>query len=138
MTIKFTIIYAIVDGKYTISLFHNGQLDSCGDTGCSVEPEALIFAKKVAKSKNGTVHYWLKEGKEYPVPSDSDNPGPIPECSVDCQWRKPFNDFALQKNAIRSELASMIASIRCGWNLKKGALGGHPLDYEPCTFTKAA
>ena len=28
----------------------------------------------------------------------------------------------------------MIEPIRCGWNIKPGAIGGRPLDYEPCIF----
>ena len=45
-----------------------------------------------------------------------------------------YDGFTLQKNALRSELASMIDPIRCGWKLKPNCIGGHPLDYAPCVY----
>lgn len=68
-----------------------------------------------------------------PVPSDPTNTDP-PECAKDCPWRHRFSGFDLQRNALRMETASMIHEDRCGWNIKPGHIGGHPLDYEPCIF----
>ena len=67
----------------------------------------------------------------HPKASDPTNTDP-PLCAVDCTWRQKYTGFALQRNALRSELASMIEPFRCGWNLKPGRIGGDPLDYEPC------
>ena len=67
-----------------------------------------------------------------PQATDPQNDGPAPICAEECRYRQKFTGFALQRNALRSELASMIEPYRCGWNIKPGALGGRPLDYEPC------
>ena len=66
-----------------------------------------------------------------PKAADPTNIDP-PLCSDDCRWRQKYTEFALQKNALRCELASMVVPYRCGWNLKLGRIGGHPLDYEMC------
>lgn len=68
-----------------------------------------------------------------PNPEDPTNPG-RPFCKKKCQYRQSYNGYSLQKNALRSELASMIQSERCGWNLKLNHIGGHPLDYAPCIY----
>lgn len=70
-----------------------------------------------------------------PTPLDPTNTNP-PTCSTDCKWRQRFTGYDLQRNALRMETASMVQPERCGWNLKPGRIGGHPLDYAPCTFTK--
>lgn len=67
-----------------------------------------------------------------PKAEDPTNSDP-PLCVDDCIWRQKYTGFALQRNALRSELASMIEHFRCGWNLKPGLIGGQPLDYAPCT-----
>jgi hypothetical protein len=68
-----------------------------------------------------------------PTPADNGNLNP-PECKKDCKYRQIYKGFALQKNALRCELASMIVPERCGWNILPGRLGGYPLDYAPCYF----
>lgn len=70
-----------------------------------------------------------------PKAEDPTNSDP-PLCADDCTWRQKYTGFALQRNALRSELASMIEPFRCGWNLKPGLIGGQPLDYAPCTHHK--
>ena len=70
-----------------------------------------------------------------PHPADPRNVDDVPECKQVCRWRQPFRDFALQRNALRIELVSMVVVNRCGWNLLPRRLGGHPLDYAPCTFS---
>lgn len=72
-----------------------------------------------------------------PRATDPENTESAPECSVDCRYRQKYTGFALQRNALRCELASMVEPFRCGWNIKPGALGGRPLDYEPCIFLPA-
>lgn len=69
-----------------------------------------------------------------PTPVDPSNTDEPPICVKDCRFRQKFTGFTLQRNALRSELASMVAADRCGWNLKPGHIGGHPLDYAPCDF----
>lgn len=71
-----------------------------------------------------------------PVAADPTNPGLPPACSNDCRWRQVFNDYDLQRNSYRMEMASMVEEYRCGWNLKPGKIGGHPLDYATCIFKK--
>jgi len=68
-----------------------------------------------------------------PIAADPTNMG-RPYCSEKCKWRQSYNDCHLQKNALRVELGWIIEKDRCGWNLKPGHPGGHPLDYMPCTF----
>lgn len=70
-----------------------------------------------------------------PVAEDSECRVQPPVCSLDCRYRQQFSGFDLQRNALRSELASMVDSARCGWNLKPGHLGGRPLDYAPCILS---
>jgi len=70
-----------------------------------------------------------------PVPVHPENNGIPPECNFVCRYRQEFSGFNLQKNALRTETHHMVERYRCGWNLKPKALGGHPLDYEPCIFT---
>lgn len=70
-----------------------------------------------------------------PRPVDPQNTDDPPECVAGCRYLMKYDGFALQKNALRSELASMVDPIRCGWNLKPDCIGGHPLDYAPCVFT---
>lgn len=70
-----------------------------------------------------------------PIALDSLNTDP-PTCVADCKWRQRFDDYALQKNALRIETASLVQPERCGWNIKPGCIGGHPLDYAPCSYTK--
>lgn len=60
-----------------------------------------------------------------------DNKTTRPVCQATCKWRIKAN-FNLQRNALRIE--TMVESNRCGWNIKPGVMGGHPLDYEPCFF----
>ena len=69
-----------------------------------------------------------------PIAIDPTNTDDAPICRVDCPYLMRFNSYALQRNAIRSELAHMIHQWRCGWNIKPNRIGGHPLDYEPCIF----
>lgn len=69
-----------------------------------------------------------------PIAVDPENNAEPPKCSPDCRYRQSFSQFRQQRNALRSELASLIATDRCGWNIKEGHLGGDPLDYYPCTF----
>lgn len=57
-----------------------------------------------------------------------------PECALVCKWRQEYRSLTPQVNALRIELPSMVAAHRCGWRLKPNVIGGHPLDYEPCTF----
>lgn len=71
-----------------------------------------------------------------PRPTDPENNGPRPECAADCNYRQEYTGFALQRNALRFELASMIQPFRCGWNIKPGRIGGDPLDYEPCIYLR--
>lgn len=68
-----------------------------------------------------------------PVPEDQENADP-PECKKECRYRQIYRGLALQKNALRCELASMIVPERCGWNILPGRIGGDPLDYAPCYF----
>ncbi|WWT36912.1 hypothetical protein [Escherichia phage UPWr_E1] len=42
----------------------------------------------------------------------------------------------MQRNALRTETVSMVSKYRCGWNIKPGRIGGHPLDYEACIYSK--
>jgi len=69
-----------------------------------------------------------------PTPLCQDDPTTPPECEAECRYRQKFNGFTLQRNALRSELATMVDPYRCGWNLKPGKMGGHPLDYAPCIW----
>lgn len=88
------------------------------------------------------VHRYVDGGWEWvsgicpqrPISIDPSNIEQPPACAHNCIYRQKFSQFRLQRNALRSELASLIATDRCGWNLKEGRLGGHPLDYHPCTF----
>lgn len=68
-----------------------------------------------------------------PTPIHPENKEEPPFCSADCTYRQKFTGFDLQRNALRSELATMVDPWRCGWNLKPGCIGGRPLDYAPCT-----
>lgn len=65
-------------------------------------------------------------------PANTDNP---PSCKADCPYRQTFKGYDLQKNALRTETASLVQAERCGWNIKPGKLGGRPLDYEACIYT---
>jgi hypothetical protein len=67
-----------------------------------------------------------------PRPTDPENNGPRPECADECNYRQKYTGYALQRNALRMELASMVHPYRCGWNIKPGRIGGDPLDYEAC------
>lgn len=78
---------------------------------------------------------YCKERIDAAAPADPSDHDP-PTCSADCKWRQRFSGYDLQRNALRVETASMVQPERCGWNLKPGRIGGHPLDYAPCTFTK--
>jgi ribosomal protein S14 len=69
-----------------------------------------------------------------PRPADPTNVEGTPECRRGCTYHQTFRDFALQRNALRMEIAHMVNPHRCGWNLLPGRLGGHPLDYSACTF----
>lgn len=69
-----------------------------------------------------------------PIAVDPTNTDTPPVCSVGCPYRQKFNDFDLQRNALRIETAHMIDQYRCCWNIKEGAIGGRPLDYAPCIF----
>lgn len=71
-----------------------------------------------------------------PNPVDPTNVDEPPICREDCHYRQKFNGYELQQNALRTETASMVQSERCGWNIKPGRIGGHPLDYEACIFTR--
>ena len=62
---------------------------------------------------------------------DPENKKPRPFCSKECVWRINAN-FNLQRNALRVE--TLVDQNRCGWNIKKGCIGGSPLDYAPCLF----
>ena len=68
-----------------------------------------------------------------PTPVDKDS-GIPPVCEKNCKWLKRFNNFNRQSNSLRLESSHMVAETRCGWNLKPGKIGGHPLDYAPCDF----
>lgn len=70
-----------------------------------------------------------------PSPADPTNMDIPPTCKPDCPYRQKFNGYDLQRNALRMETASLVQAERCGWNIKPGKIGGHPLDYEACTFT---
>lgn len=72
-----------------------------------------------------------------PIPADPENTNP-PTCEQGCRWMQRFTGYELQRNALRTETASMVQPERCGWNLLPGRLGGHPLDYAPCTNTALA
>lgn len=67
-----------------------------------------------------------------PVPADEAMKDQPPACCHDCRYRQRGPAIDLQRNALRVELAAMVETIRCGWNLKAGALGGRPTDYAPC------
>ena len=69
-----------------------------------------------------------------PEPADTTNTDAPPECKVNCKYRQRFTGYDLQRNALRTETASMVCEWRCGWNIKPGRIGGHPLDYEACIF----
>lgn len=73
-----------------------------------------------------------------PLPADPTNTDPPPTCAEGCRYMQKFTGFSLQKNALRMEMASMIEPVRCGWNIKPGAIGGSPLDYAPCIFAHQA
>lgn len=49
-----------------------------------------------------------------------------------CKYQQIF-DNNLQSNTLRIELGWNIERIRCGCQLKDNHIGGHPLDYEPCS-----
>lgn len=67
-----------------------------------------------------------------PVPADPENTNP-PVCKRGCKWLQVFSGYDRQRNALRIETASLVQEDRCGWNLLPGRIGGHPLDYAPCT-----
>lgn len=71
-----------------------------------------------------------------PRPVDPINTDTPPVCASECPYRQKFTGYDLQRNALRIETASMVQVDRCGWNIKQGRIGGHPLDYEPCIFPK--
>ena len=66
-------------------------------------------------------------------PTNTDGP---PACSRDCRYRQRFDGHKLQANALRMETGHLVETHRCGWNIKPGAMGGHPLNYAPCTYTE--
>ena len=70
-----------------------------------------------------------------PNPSDPTNTDIPPTCKPDCPYRQKFGGYDLQRNALRMETVSLVQSERCGWNIKPGKIGGHPLDYEACIYT---
>jgi hypothetical protein len=70
-----------------------------------------------------------------PTAMDSSNKAKPPVCEEGCRYRQAFSGFDRQQNALRMETTHLIATDRCGWNIKPGRLGGHPLDYAPCTFS---
>lgn len=90
------------------------------------------------------VHRYVDGGWEWvgplpgqrPIAADPENRDEPPVCSAQCRYRQSFGEFSLQRNALRSELASMIATDRCGWNIKPGRIGGRPLDYDQCVFVE--
>lgn len=80
---------------------------------------------------------WIGPCPRRPVPADPKNLD-APECSAACRWVVTFKGFDLQRNAIRTETASLVQPERCGWNLLTGRIGGHPLDYAPCSSSALA
>lgn len=54
-------------------------------------------------------------------------------CSKECRYRLKIK-LPLQTNAIRIEI--MFPSDRCGKKVKSNCIGGHPLDYEICTYNE--
>ena len=69
-----------------------------------------------------------------PRPVDPTNTEEPPVCSRECKYRQQFKGYDLQRNALRTETVSMVHPWRCGWNLRPGHIGGHPLDYAECIF----
>lgn len=69
-----------------------------------------------------------------PIPQDPESNAVPPECGGNnCKWLQRFA-FDRQRNALRVELVHLVEERRCGWNLLPGRLGGHALDYAPCTY----
>lgn len=79
---------------------------------------------------------WIGSCPRRPVAADTENLG-APVCASGCRYKQAFGGFDSQRNALRIELASMVQRERCGWNLLPGRIGGHPLDYAPCTALRA-
>lgn len=75
---------------------------------------------------------WIGPCPRRPIPADPKNTG-APVCERACRWMRRFDGYTRQRNALRTEVASMVQPERCGWNLIRGRIGGHPLDYAPCT-----
>ena len=75
---------------------------------------------------------WVGPCPQRPIAVDPENLD-APVCVSECRYRQPFGGFDRQRNALRMELASLVQRERCGWNLLPGRIGGHPLDYAPCT-----
>lgn len=71
-----------------------------------------------------------------PTASDPLNDVEPPTCKADCPYRQEFRGYDLQRNALRTETVSIVSKYRCGWNIKPGRIGGHPLDYEACIYSK--
>ena len=82
---------------------------------------AAIVCEKARRIAEGT----------RPVRIDPENKKPRPICSKNCKW-KINASMKKQQNALRVE--TMVDPSRCGWNIKPGMIGGHPLDYAPCAF----
>lgn len=80
---------------------------------------------------------WIGKCPHRPDPADPENTG-APACEPACRWMQRFDGYTRQRNALRAEVAHLVQSERCGWNLLPGKIGGHPLDYAPCTSTTIA
>lgn len=101
----------------------------------SGNPDPVLGGRYIYDTETGGWGYDSPcASSQSPSPIDPENNEPPPKCSKDCLYRHHFNGFDLQRNALRSELASMIDKRRCGWNIKPGHIGGHTLDYAPCTY----
>jgi len=76
---------------------------------------------------------WIGPAPARPLPADPTQTDTPPECEQNCKWRQTFHADR-QNNALRCELVHMVEPYRCGWNIKPGCMGGHPMDYAPCHF----
>lgn len=96
---------------------------------------ADCFFRKATRLSTIVAHAERLMSHKRPCVAGVQNKGPRPICSADCRYRQSFKEFGLQKNALRAEMASLINSERCGWNILPGMVGGHPLDYAPCNYS---
>lgn len=75
---------------------------------------------------------WIGPCPRRPISADPENTG-APVCEPECHWMQVFSGYDRQRNALRIEATTLVQPERCGWNLLPGRIGGHPLDYAPCS-----